>query len=409
MTSQVLAVIPARGGSKGLTRKNLRPLEGHPLIAYSIKAALDSKLVSRVICTTDDEEIATVAKAYGAEVPFIRPAHLAQDNTLDLPVFQHIVNWLLENEGWAPDIVTQLRPTSPIRPISVIDRSIEMLASNSAATSVRGVVPAPSNPYKMWRLDQGDFMSQLLEVPGIKEPYNSPRQSLPQAWWQTGTVDTMRTRVLMDGNGSMTGENVLPLQIDGDYAIDIDDSQSLLKAAECLDKLECIRFSENFDWSKVKLLALDVDGTLTPGTMYYTEEGEHLKRFHTHDAHGISLVKSIGISTTIITAEATGFTAARMKKIGVESINIGVKDKVAILKEECSKRNLSVSEVAYVGDDFGDIPVMEFINANGGITCAVSNARPKVLNTAKITTPNKGGEGAVRDVCEWILNSMNKL
>src|SRR3989337_3169724 len=111
----VLALIPARGGSKSIPQKNIRSFAGHPLIAYSIVAGLAAQTVNRVIVSTDDEEIATVARHYGAEVPFLRPAELAQDGTPDLPVFQHALYWLEENEGYQVEIVVQLRPTSPFR------------------------------------------------------------------------------------------------------------------------------------------------------------------------------------------------------------------------------------------------------------------------------------------------------
>src|SRR5512143_1686076 len=109
---EVLALIPARGGSKGIPRKNIRPFAGHPLIAYSIAAGLQADLVTRVIVTTDDEEIAEVARGCGAETPFLRPAELAQDRTLDLPVFQHALQWLQQHEGYHPDILVHLRPTT---------------------------------------------------------------------------------------------------------------------------------------------------------------------------------------------------------------------------------------------------------------------------------------------------------
>lgn len=118
---EVLALIPARGGSKGIPRKNLRDFAGAPLIAYSIAAALQAELVTRVIVSTDDSEIAEVARAWGAETPFVRPAQFAQDDSTDLPVFEHALQWLRENEGYQPEIVIQLRPTSPIRPVGLLD------------------------------------------------------------------------------------------------------------------------------------------------------------------------------------------------------------------------------------------------------------------------------------------------
>ena len=110
----VLAIVQARGGSKGLPRKNLRLLRGHPLVAYSIASALAARSITRVIMSTDDDEIAQVAKQYGAEVPFIRPAELAQDDTLDFPLFDQAIRWLAEHEGYHPDVVVRIASTWPV-------------------------------------------------------------------------------------------------------------------------------------------------------------------------------------------------------------------------------------------------------------------------------------------------------
>ena len=178
--TEILALIPARGGSKGIPRKNIRSFAGHPLIAWSIAAAKQSERVRRVIVSTDDEEIASVSRELGAETPFLRPAELAQDKTTDLPVFEHALEWLEENEGYHPEIMVQLRPTSPIRPKGLLDHAIRILLEHEDADCVRGVVPAGQNPFKMWRFDGAEKpMKPLLEVEGIPEPYNAPRQILP--------------------------------------------------------------------------------------------------------------------------------------------------------------------------------------------------------------------------------------
>jgi CMP-N-acetylneuraminic acid synthetase len=153
---RVLALVPARGGSKGLPRKNVLPLGGHPLIAWSIAAGLQAKTVHRTVCSTDDPEIAEVAARYGAEVPFMRPAELAQDDTLDLPVFQHALEWLEREQGWRADVVVQLRPTSPLRFPGQVDAAVRMLLDDPQATGVRTVIPAPANPYKMWLMPEAD-------------------------------------------------------------------------------------------------------------------------------------------------------------------------------------------------------------------------------------------------------------
>jgi len=405
---QVLAIIPARGGSKGLPRKNLRPLGGHPLVAWAVAAGLQAKCVSRTVCSTDDPEIAEAARKYGAEVPFLRPPELAQDLTLDLPVFQHALDWFDRHEAWRPDTVVQLRPTSPLRLPGMVDEGIRMLANDPQATAVRAVCPAPCNPHKMWRLAQDagatlPYMRNLLDVPGIEEPYNAPRQALPPVWWQIGTVDVVRAEVIR--SGSMTGPRILPLKVDAKIAIDIDGEESLHLAELLQAKTDCVRPRPALSWDRVRLLVLDVDGTLTPGTIYYGPEGEELKRFHTHDGKGLAMVREAGVEVAIVTQESTPFTAARAKKLGINEVHIGINDKLALVREICRQHGLTLPEVAYVGDDLGDLPAMTAIAEAGGISCAVADARPEVRNAAVFISSHRGGEGAVRDVCDLIVHS----
>jgi CMP-N-acetylneuraminic acid synthetase len=227
--AEVLAIIPARGGSKGIPRKNIREFAGHPLIAYSISAGLQAETVTRVIVSTDDEEIAAVSQRCGATTPFLRPAEYAQDNTLDLSVFQHALRWLEEKEGYRPDVVVQLRPTSPIRPTDCVDRAVRLLLDHPQADSVRGVVPAGQNPHKMWRIDAiSGQMLPLLAAEGIAEPYNAPRQVLPPVYWQTGHIDAVRPETILAG--SMSGKAILPLILDPRYTVDIDNPSDWVRA-----------------------------------------------------------------------------------------------------------------------------------------------------------------------------------
>lgn len=219
--AEVLVIIPARGGSKSIPRKNIKLLHGIPLIAYSIAAGLKASLVTRVIVSTDDEEIATIAKEWGAEVPFMRPKELGRDDTLDLPVFQHALTWLSENENYNPDIVIHLRPTSPFRPPDSIDQAVSMMRDIDNAESVRSIVPSGQNPYKMWIFDKSGFILPLLDAPGLVEPYNMPRQRLPQTYCNSGHIDVIRPRAIMEKN-SMTGEFIVPLILEPQYSIDID-------------------------------------------------------------------------------------------------------------------------------------------------------------------------------------------
>ncbi len=240
----VLAVIPARGGSQGLPRKNLLKLHGHPLVAYAIAAGLQAPLVTRTVCSTDDAEIQKIAAAYGAEVPFLRPSDIAQNASPDLPVFRHVLQWFQEHHNWRPEIIVQLRPTAPIRFPGQVNAAIQLLLSHPEATCVRSVCPSPCTPYKMWRpgekaRGQSAYMSPLLEIPGVDEPFNLPRQELPVVWWHTGNIDVVRSSVILEG--SMTGSSLLPFVTDQNFAIDIDGECEFRVAELLMQGLNCIR------------------------------------------------------------------------------------------------------------------------------------------------------------------------
>ncbi len=231
---EILAVIPARGGSKGFPGKNLALLNGHPLLAWSIEAAKISKSVTRCIVSTDCEKIAEAARRYGAETPFLRPPELARDDSTDLEAFVHALQWLKEKEGYHPDAVVQIRPTSPLRPQGLVDAGVSMLLRTPEADSVRCVVRAAQNPYKMWSFDpETSFLTPLLRLRGIPEPFNAPRQSLPAAFWQTGHLDVIRSKVIVE-DGSMSGKNILGLEVKEEYAVDIDSRRDLERAEQIL-------------------------------------------------------------------------------------------------------------------------------------------------------------------------------
>ena len=235
-SGEVLALIPARGGSKSIPRKNIRLLAGFPLIAYSIRAGLAAQTVQRVVVSTDDEQIAPTARRFGAETPFLRPPELAQDHTTDLPVFQHALRWLEENQGYRPGIVVQLRPTSPFRRVAHIDRAVRCLQERPQADSVRTVCVPFQNPFKMWRLAVDGFMQPLLQT-GDPEPSNLPRQALPEVYWQTGYVDAAWTETIL-GRHSMTGAHILPLIIDPSEWVDIDSPDDWRRAERLLQEGE---------------------------------------------------------------------------------------------------------------------------------------------------------------------------
>lgn len=226
---EVLALVPARGGSKSIPRKNVRRVNGKPLVAWSIEHGLASRRISRVVCTTDDDEIAEVARAYGAEVPFRRPAEISGDLSVDFEFHLHALEWLKEHEGYVPDLVVHLRPTHPIRKPETLDRAIEALAGRPDADSLRAVRRAVFTPYKMWRVAAEGLLAPLLSLEEVLEPYNMPRDILPPVLQQDGYVDITRPRTVFEQR-STTGRRILAFPVDEEPVIDIDYESDLADA-----------------------------------------------------------------------------------------------------------------------------------------------------------------------------------
>lgn len=235
-TREVLAIIPARGGSKSIPRKNIIDFAGFPLISYSIAAALEAETINRVIVSTDDQEIAATAVEYGAEVPFIRPEELSRDETPDFPVFEHALEWLKLNQDYQPEIIVQLRPTSPLRRVEHVNQAVLRLLERPEADSIRTICVPFQNPYKMWRIGEDGFLLPLIES-DLPEPYNLPRQALPEVFWQTGYVDAAWVDTIKEKK-SMTGERILPLVIGAEEWIDIDSPDDWRRAERLLESGE---------------------------------------------------------------------------------------------------------------------------------------------------------------------------
>lgn len=219
MTSpqDILAIIPARSGSKSIPDKNIRAFAGKPMLAHSIEHARAAAMIGRVIVSTDSAHYADIARSFGAEAPFLRPADLAGDEATDLVVFQHALGWLREHEGWQPEIVVHLRPTYPNRKAADIDRVVDILLGDPSLDSVRTVAPAPATPFKMWTRDPDGLLTPVIDRGD--EAYNQPRQVLPEVFLQNACIDAARVRVITQ-QGSMTGRRIFGYVIQENLDID---------------------------------------------------------------------------------------------------------------------------------------------------------------------------------------------
>jgi len=204
--NNVIAIIPARSGSKSVRDKNIKLLSGHPLIAYSIVAAKLSKEIKRVVVSTDSEEYAEIAKKYGAEVPFIRPEIYSKDSSTDRDFFIHAMNWFKDNENTVPEYWVQLRPTTPLRNPEKIDKAISMILSDDTATSLRSGHKAPESPLK-WFIKRDNYFKGLIE----NEEYNLPKQSFEDVYIPDGYVDIVKASFILN-NKKIHGENIIAFE-----------------------------------------------------------------------------------------------------------------------------------------------------------------------------------------------------
>lgn len=433
---EVLAIIPARGGSKSIPRKNVKTLGGVPLIAYSIAAAQQAETVTRLIVTTDDEEIARVAESFNAEVPFMRPAELARDDTTDLPVFQHALRWLEKYEGYQPEVVVQLRPTSPLRPRYCVDAAVRALLGDPRSDSVRAVVTSGQNPYKMWRPAPGGLMQPLLTHESA-EPYNEPRQRLPPTYWQTGHVDAARYDTVMRRH-SMNGDAIRPLLIDQAYVADIDTPFDWERAEWLLSRgaLDVVRPVEGGSYhedsparadgeshlrgngevprdgaaavwqseevrrrlARVRLLALDFDGVMTDNRVLVRQDGTESVWCDRADGLGLALLRDRGLEAVVLSTETNPCVTARARKLGLECVQ-GCEVKLDVLRRVAAERNLGPDEVAFVGNDLNDLECLRW----AGLPIAVADANAEVRAAARVVTMRAGGRGAVREVTDALV------
>lgn len=404
---EVLAIVQARGGSKGLPRKNLRLLRGHPLVAYSIASGLAARSITRVIMSTDDQEIAEVAQQYGAGVPFMRPAELAADDTPDYPLFEHAIEWLAKHEDYRPDIVVQLRPTTPLRPRGMLDEAVRILIDHPTVDCVRGVTVPKQTPYKMWRDGQDGAILPLMET-SFLEPYNMPRQKLPMAYWQTGHVDAIRTSTITQKH-SLTGTLVRPILIDGNYCVDIDTLVDFDLAERAIEQKQLdidvprpVVAGPPRTWPHpIELLVFDFDGVLTDNRVYVFQDGREAVACNRGDGMGLAMLRERGVPMVVLSTEVNPVVDARCRKLKLECQH-GLGDKRSALVALAREKNVDLKHVVYVGNDVNDLGCMEV----AGFAVVVADAHPSAREKADFVLSQPGGAGAVRELCDLLLQHM---
>ena len=239
------AIIPARSGSKGIKDKNLSELGGHPLISYSIALAKMTKGIEKVVVSTDSDVYAKVAKKYGAEIPFIRPEHLSQDNSTDYDFMSHAVEWFDENSNTSPEFWIHLRPTTPLREVSIVEKAMALIYERKDATSLRSGHFSPESPFKWLRENKDGFLTNLTGDDTDLDKYNGPRQDYPDVLIPNGYVDIVRSsfireKKLLHGNRVLAFKTPFCNELDVIEELDILEHQLMKNTSLLINYLkEC--------------------------------------------------------------------------------------------------------------------------------------------------------------------------
>lgn len=242
---KTVAIIPARGGSKGVPGKNLRPLRGHPLIAYSIAAARLARSIDRVIVSTDDRDIADVSRRYGADVPFLRPAEFAKDSSPDREFLMHALEWF-DGQLQTPDFFVHLRPTTPLRDPAEIDRALTLIGNDPAATSLRSAHAATESPFKWFSIGAAGYYGPIVPTMALDDT-NKPRQAFPPVYVANGYVDVLRVEHLRR-SPKIHGDKILPFVTGFTNEVDTLDDLAMLEHSSNHSPLadRLVRYMDDF-------------------------------------------------------------------------------------------------------------------------------------------------------------------
>jgi YrbI family 3-deoxy-D-manno-octulosonate 8-phosphate phosphatase len=382
-----IAIIPARGGSKGIPRKNLFPLAGKPLLAWSIDSALSSRHVQRVIVSTDDFDIATVARENGAEV-IIRPSELSGDFTSSEMALVHVLDHLREIEEYEPDLVVFLQCTSPLTASEDIDGTIEKLLFDKADSAFA----ATPFHYFLWR---ESINGNVIEVNHDKRVRLMRQQRQPD-FIETGAVYVMKVDGFRVAGHRFFGKTALYVMPET-RRWEIDEPVDLL-VAEVLMREELKRRKNALLPPHIEALALDFDGVFTDNRVIVFEDGREAVWCSRSDGLGLAELSRLGLTIVVLSTEKNSIVAARCSKLGLQCL-YGLDDKPAALRAWAKEKKIDLSHTMFVGNDVNDLGCLQAV----GWPVVVADAHPLVRPFARLVLDSRGGESALRELMELIV------
>ena len=396
MTAKYIAFIPARGGSKSIPLKNIQPMAGKPLILWALEAAQRCPAIDRVVVSTDSPQIAAIATAYDSSRVEVheRSSESATDTASTEAV---MLEYASSHDDF--DNIVLIQATSPLLESEDLTRGVRTF-EDGGYDSVLSVVRQ-----KRFVWDVVDGEANPINYDVAQRPR---RQEFDGMLVENGAFYITSRDALLDSRCRLSGKMGV-VEMDEATYFEIDEPDDWTIVEGLIHKRTHAAGHTPLhvpipDLATIKALFTDCDGVLTDGGMYYSEHGDELKKFRTRDGLGFALLREEGLVTGIITSESVDLVRRRGEKLQLDEVCLGVTDKLTCMRELCERHGIALEEVAYIGDDLMDIPVIEAV----GLGCSVADGLPQVVQAATYVTRAKGGEGAIREIADLIVAARSR-
>lgn len=382
-----IAFIPVRGGSKSIKNKNIKLINGRPLVYWVLDAAVSCKYIDKVFVATDSDNIREVIESYGNEKVRIvsRSSEVSTDTaSTESVMLEFAQKYDFEN-------VALIQATSPLLEAKNLNDGFEKYFQNN----IDSVISVVRQKRFIW--DE----SESLVLPKNYDPLNRPRRQEFNGYLvENGAFYITSKERLLKTSCRISG-NIAAIEMPEETYFEIDEPSDWLIIENMLKKKVPCTNSFN-GLTEIKALFMDCDGVLTDGGMYYSENGDELKKFNTKDGMAVQLLREKGIITGVITGENREIVRRRCEKLKVDELHMGVKNKLELVDSIIKQYQISYNEVAYIGDDINDLEVIKKV----GFGCCVKDGMESVKKVADYVTNVEGGKGAVREVVEVIFNNI---
>lgn len=392
-----VALIPVRGGSKSIPLKNIKEICGKPLVYWTVKAACECKDIAKVYVSTDSAVIRSKVEAFvnapEADAIFnkVQVIGRSTDTATDEASTESVMLEFAANFEF--DHIVLIQATSPLLRGIDIERGFSKLAEESRLDSILSVVEQ-----KRFHWEEN---SQGIAHPTNYDVFHRPRRQEFRGYLvENGAFYITSKELLLKSKNRVSG-NIGVIKMPSDTFFEIDEPLDWMVIEMLMKKRMIQETGQQADFKRIKLFVTDCDGCLTDGSMYYSEHGDELKKFHTRDGMGFQLLHNNGIKTAIITGEDRNLNRRRADKLGIDILKQGVKEKYPVLLSICQEYQIDMSDVLYIGDDINDLECIR----EAGIGVAVANAEDIIKDHADYITKTQGGRGAIREVVNLILKN----